>query len=89
MQQNFLTCFSVLWRCSAGFFLCTCVNSPIVDIAVLYNGVLSLRLFLLPTLEPLAHLRSGGFTTNVHRGYHLLPLDREREAGEFEERAVF
>ena len=65
------------------------VNSPAIDIAVLYNGFLSLRLFLLPTLEPLVHLRSGGFTADVHRGDHLLSLDREREAGEFKERAMF
>ena len=84
--------FSPAFRCNGDtpqVFFSTCVNSPVVDIAVLYNGLLSLRLFLLPTLEPLAHLRSGGFAANVHRGDHLFPLDRECEAGEFEERAVF
>jgi len=55
----------------------------------MYNRTLSLRPFLLPTFEPLAHLSSGDFAADVHRGDHLLPLDREREAGEFKERAVF
>lgn len=67
----------------------TCVNSPVVNIAVLHNGFLPFRLLLLPTLEPLVHLRSGGFAADIHGGNHLLPLDRECKTGEFKERAVF
>lgn len=64
-------------------------NSPVIDTAVLHNGFLSLRLFLLPTVEPLVHFCPGCFAANVYRGDHLLPLDREGEAGQLEERAVF
>ena len=88
VSNFFFMCYPLLWRCYA-YYLCTCITSPIVNITVMYSRTLSLRPFLLPTFEPLAHLSSGGFAADVHRGDHLLPLDREREAGEFEERAVF